>query len=346
MIGAVISLGFLLLFAEMASANFKRLAPVLEAWDQAKKGVGTTTGESTQLFPWMGGWEKLAALVWAVGVSIPLLAFTLACHLFLEDRGESSNFIIGTLVGSNVIGLTLAFGFVLLSGPLTFFRVRTVTSPVFLLLATVIFTYCCLNYRLNIWEGLILLVLLAAYGIYFRRFSSEWKYYERTFARRSLLESSEGFLPILAVLCMGVGFFLLAVVTAYPLVQELSRMAGPEASGIRAFKIGAHLVAFALASPWLLRCLLTSQDGTTSKAVTVSSISHACLLNVLLLPGMAAFLGARDFAPALLELHLPMLFLLTGIFVAALLTEKERGGKLPWVLMVLYLVYTGLGVRF
>lgn len=347
MVSALFSLGFLLLFAEMASANFKRLAPVLEAWDQAKKSnAGAPAAEPTTLFPWMGGWEKLAALVWAVGVSIPLLAFTLACHLFLENRSEAANFILGTVVGSNVIGLTLAFGFVLLTGPLTFFRVRTVTSPVFLLIATVVFTYSCLNNRLNFWEGLILLVLLAAYGIYFRRFSSEWKYYERTFARKSLLESSEGFLPILAVLCMGLGFFLLAVITSYPLVQELGRMVGPAAEGARAFKIGAHLVAFALASPWLLRCLLSSQEGTTSKAVTVSSISHACLLNVLLLPGMAAFLGARDLAPALLQLHLPMLFLLTGIFVAALLTEKERGGKLPWVLMVLYLVYTGLGVRF
>ncbi|RZA06742.1 MAG: hypothetical protein EOP11_09540 [Proteobacteria bacterium] len=346
MVGALLSLGFLLLFAEMASANFKRLAPVLEAWDQAKKNPAAPAADGPNLFPWMGGWEKLAALVWAVGVSIPLLAFTLGCHLFLENRGEAANFIFGTVVGSNVIGLTLAFAFVLLTGPLTFFRVRTVTSPVFLLMATVVFTYCCLNYKVNLWEGTILLVLLAAYGIYFRRFSSEWKYYERTFARKSLIESSEGFLPILAVGCMAVGFFLLAVITSYPLVQELGRMTGPEASGPHAFKIGAHLVAFALASPWLLRCLLTSQEGTTSKAVTLSSISHACLLNVLLLPGMAAFLGARDLAPSLLSFHLPMLFLLTGIFVAALLTEKEKGGKLPWVLMLLYLVYTGLGVRF
>ena len=346
MVGALISLGFLLLFAEIASANFKRLAPVLEAWDQLKKTPNPETGEPSNLFPWMGGWEKLAALVWAVGVSIPLLAFALACHLFLENSSEAANFVVGTLVGSNVIGLTLAFGFVLLSGPLTFFRVRTVTSPVFLLLATVVFTYSCLNYRINMWEGLLLLVLLAAYGIYFRKFSSEWKYYERTFARKSLLESTEGFLPILAVLCMGVGFFLLAVLVSYPLVQELGRMVGPDGGPARAFKIGAHLVAFTLAAPWLLRCLLTTQEGTTSKAVTVSSISHACLLNVLLLPAMAAFLGARDLAPSLLSLHLPTLFLLTGVFVAALLTEKERGGKLPWVLMALYLVYTGLGLKF
>jgi Ca2+/Na+ antiporter len=348
MVSAFISLAFLLLFAEMASANIKRLAPVLEAWDQQKKEGSGLVNPGNALFPWLGGWEKLATLVWAIGVSIPLLAFTVASHLFLDNRADSANLILGSVVGSNVISLTLAFGFVLLSGPLTFFRVRSVTSPVFLLIATVAFTLACLNLRFSVIEGLCLLTLLLAYGIYFRRFSSEWKYYERTFARQSLLESSEGVMPLIAVLCMGIGFFLLAIIVAYPFVQELGSWAaaGEGTAAPRSFRLGAHLVAFALSAPWLARCLLTSQEGTTSKAVTISSISHACLLNVLLLPAMAAFLGARDLAIPLVSIHLPALFLLTGTFVAALLIEKEKGGKLPWVLMGLYLVYTALGLGF
>jgi Ca2+/Na+ antiporter len=343
MLVTLLSLGLLLLFAEIASANFKRLSPVLEAWDISKILPGAAGG-FTGGVPWLGGWEKLAALVWAFGVSIPLLAFALACHLFLPNPELAGNLILGASVGGNIIGLSLGFALVLLSGPITFFRVRTITSPVFLLVATVIFIYASLNSRLSIWEGLLLLTLVFAYGLYFRRFSSEWKHYERTFARESLVESSEGILPVLALLCMGIGFFLLAVVASYPFVAglgDLARNEGPEA-----FRLGAHLVSFALYAPWLLRCLLAAREGPTSKAITVSSISHACLLNVLLLPALAAFLGARNLTPSMLSLYLPSLFAFTGIYVAALLIEKEKGGKLPWVLIVFYLAYTGLGLAY
>jgi Ca2+/Na+ antiporter len=342
MFSALISLGFLLLFAEIASANFKRLAPVLEAWDQSKKPQRELKPEPNKLL-WLGGWEKLAALVWAVGVSMPLLAFALACYFFLHDPTLIGNFILGSALGGNVISLTLGFGLVLLSGPLTFFRVRTMTSPVFLLVATVILIYTCLNNTLSIWEGMLLLFLVAAYGLYFRRFSSEWKYYERAFARQSLVESTEGILPILALLCMGIGFFLLAVVVSFPFVTELGIWARRSND---AFRIGAHIVAFALYGPWLFRCLLSLSGSATSRAITVSSIAHACLLNALLLPALAAFLGAKSLAPSVISLHLPALFLCTGVFAAALLIEKEKGGKLSWALILFYLAYTGLGLFY
>lgn len=341
MLSAILSLGFLLLFAEIASANLKRLAPVLEAWDQSKKAPTGST-EPNKFF-WLGGWEKLAAMIWALGVSIPLLAFALACYFFLDDPALSGNFILGSALGGNVICLSLGFGLVLLSGPLTFFRVRTMTSPVFLLLATVALIYAGLNNMLSLWEGLFLLCLVAAYGFYFRRFSSEWKHYERAFAHQSLVDSSEGILPVVALLCMGIGFFLLAVLVAFPFVTELGIWAR---KGSDAFRLGAHLVAFALYAPWLVRCLLTIRENPTGRAITVSSIGHACLLNVLLIPALAAFLGARDLAPSLISLHLPAVFACTGIFVAALLIEKEKGGKLSWALVLFYLAYTALGLFY
>lgn len=342
MIGALFSLSFLLLFAEFSSANFKRLAPVLEAWEQTRKNPGSLTGDSGNPFPWLGGWEKLAAMVWAFALSIPLLAFALGCHIFLHDEAQSGNFVIGTAVGSNIIGLSVAFAMVMLSGPLTFFRVRTITSPVFVLLATVVFAYTCLNGNITIWESLLLLSLTVAYGLYFRRFSSEWKHYESKFAGRSLLESAEGILPVIALICMGIGFFLLAVLVSYPLVQELARLA--ESTDMGSFRMGAHVMAFAVSLPWLLRCIYHIRSGTTSKALTITSIGHACLLNVLLLPALAALLGVSDLAPELLSVHLPALLTLTGIFVSALLIEKEEGGKLPYFLIAAYLVYTGLGL--
>jgi len=340
MLSALFSLGFLLLFAEFSSANFKRLAPVLEAWDQSRRSPGT--GSDSNPFPWLGGWEKLAAMVWALALSIPLLAFALGCHLFLHDSVLSGNFVIGTAVGSNIIGLSVAFAMVMLSGPLTFFRVRTITSPVFLLVATVIFAYTCLNSNISTWEAMLMLVLTVGYGLYFRRFSSEWKHYESKFAGRSLVESAEGVLPIVALLCMGLGFFLLAVLVSYPLVQMLSQLAVSTDMG--SFRIGAHLMSFAVSLPWLARCIYHVRSGTTSKALTITSISHACLLNVLLLPALVALLGVRDLAPELLSVHLPALLTLTGIFVLALLIEKEEGGKLPYLLIAAYLVYTVVGI--
>lgn len=344
MFTALLSLTFTLLFAELASANFKRLAPVLEAWDQTKRNLAQAGAEPAKMDPskllWTGGWEKLAVLVWAFGTSIPLLAFAIAAHIFLDDPVRSGNFILGSAIGSNVIALSLAFGLILLSGPVTFFRVRSITSPVFLLLATVAFTYVSLNRRITPWEGVCLLILVVAYGFYFRRFSSEWKYYERAYSDQSLVESSEGILPVVAVLCMGAGFFFLSVLVAYPLVQELARAA--DASVHDEFSIGVHLVAFALSLPWLLRSVLSLQQSASARALTLTSISHACLLNVLLLPGIAAFLGLRELSTSMVAWYLPALLIYTGVFVSTLLIEKESGGALTWVLIASYLVYTGL----
>jgi Ca2+/Na+ antiporter len=187
-------------------------------------------------------------------------------------------------------------------------------------------------------------LLAVAYGIYFRRFSSEWKHYERTFAGkgRSMLEATEGILPVVALICMGIGFFLLAVLVSYPFVQELSRQA--ESTDMGSFRVGAHVVAFAVSLPWLIRCVLHVRSGPSSKAITITSISHACLLNMLLLPAFAALIGVRDLAPELLSVHLPALLFLTGVFVSALLIEKEKGGKLPYFLIAAYLVYTAAGL--
>ena len=335
------SSGLLLLFADFSSANFKRLAPVLEAWEQSRSGSGGAATEKNPL-PWVGGWEKLAAMVWAFALSIPLLAFALGCYLFLNDPVEAGNFIVGAAVGSNIIGLTLVFSLVMLSGPLTFFRVRTVTSPVFLLVASVVFAYACLNQVISWGEALLMLALALAYGVYFRRFSSEWKHYQRTFTGGSLLEATEGVLPVIALLCMGLGFFLLAVLVSYPLVQELARQA--KGTDLGAFRIGAHVVAFGVCLPWLIRSVLNVRSGTSSKAITITGISHACLVNVLLLPALAALFGVRDLAPELLSVHLPVMLFLTGVFVSALLIEKEEGGKLPYFLLFAYLVYTCLGL--
>ncbi len=340
MFSVLVSFGLLLLFADFSSANFKRLAPVLEAWDQSRSSSGSPA--ETNPLPWVGGWEKLAAMVWAFALSIPLLAFAVGCYVFLNNPVQAGNFILGTAVGTNIIGLSLVFGIVMLSGPLTFFRVRTVTSPVFLLIATVVFAFACLNQVISVGEALIMLLLSFGYGIYFRRFSSEWKHYERTFAGASLVEATEGILPVIALLCMGIGFFLLAVLVSYPLVQELAR--GAESTNLGPFRMGAHIVAFGVSLPWLLRSLLHVRSSTSSKALTITSISHSCLLNVLLLPALAALFGAQDLAPELLSVHWPVLLVLTGVFVSALLIEKEEGGKLPYFLIAGYLVYTGFGL--
>lgn len=330
---ALISLFFLLLFSELASANFKRLAPVLEAWDQSQKNL------LMDKLIWRGGWEKLATLVWALGASIPLLAFASACQAFLPDKSLTGNLVLGSAIGSNIVNLSLGFALILLSGPITFFRLRTISSPVFLLLATVIFAYVCLNQVITLGEGLLLFVLLLGYGFYFRRFSSEWKYYERKTDNKIIIESVEGILPIIAILCMGVGFFFLAVITAYPFIQELGLISLEKDP----FRIGVHLVSFALAIPGLIRAPLVAKDNDTTKAIALTSLSHSCLLNVLLIPTFLSFFTMNEFSPTLLSIHLPVLLILTGVFVSTLLIEKEKGGLLTWILIAAYLLYTGVG---
>ncbi len=289
-----------------------------------------------------GGWEKIAVLFWALGTAIPLLAFTLACNLFLSDDRRSSDLIIGATIGNNIIGLSLAFGLILMSGPITFFRLRTMTSPVFLLLATMAFTFACLNNVISRWEASLLLLLGIAYVFYFRRFSSEWSYYERQQETPSLLESSDGILPIIAVFCMGIGFFMLAVLVSYPFLMHINEIL--EQGRILDSKLAIHGIAFFLAMPWLFRSVYSVKESASGKAITLTSISHACLLNMLFLPGIIALFHPLSFSMRIVSVDLPVLLLLTGIFVCSLLVEKEKGGKLTILLIASYFLYTGLGL--
>jgi Ca2+/Na+ antiporter len=328
---AAISLIVLLVFAEISAANFKRLAPILEAWDHNKR----------QLTEWHGGWEKLAVLCWSAGTAIPLLAFALACQFFLPVKEVAYTLAIGSAVGSNIIALSLCFGILLAAGPMSFFRIRTITSPIFLLFATLSFTFTTLNQKISTVEGLVLLALVVAYGFYFRRFSSEWKYYERSQSTH-LIESSEGVLPLVAVLCMGLGFFILAVLAAYPFVQYLYHLVyiGKTTDA----RLAVHVVALLLASPWVLRIILSEDSSDSARAMAMTALSHTCLLNILFLPGIMALFFSPAISLRVVAIDLPALLLFTSTFVASLLIEKEKGTVFTLVLLGSYLLYTGLGV--
>lgn len=332
LVHAAVSLLFLLLFSELSAANFKRLAPVLEAWEHSRLALAE----------WRGGWEKMAALCWAVGMAIPLLAFTMACNFFLSDHQIASTLVIGASIGSNVIALSLCFGILMALGPMSFFRIRTITSPVFLLLATLAFTFTCLDGQISRVEGTVLLVLAVAYGFYFRRFSSEWKYYERTHAGPNLLQAAEGMLPVVAVFCLGLGFFMLAVLAGYPFVQYMNSLA--EAGRISDSRLAVHIAALLLSSPWVLRTLLAEETNDSARSMALTGLTHTALLNMLFLPGLVGLAFVPAASPRLIAVDLPVLLIFTGVFVCTLLVEKEKGGGLTYVLILSYLLYTGLGV--
>ncbi len=332
------SLFFLLLFSEFSAENFKRLAPVLEARDERARQK-LTGDEITS--PLQKGWEKFAALSWTIGISLPFLVFSTGCYFFLPKVAVVDNLVIGSAVGNNVLALSLVFGLVLLRGPLTFFRVRSLTSPVFLLLAAVAFVLAGLNDRITTGEGIILLLLTFGYGFYFRSFSSEWKHFEKSKSAPGYLEATEGMLPFFAVICLAIGFFALAVLVSFPFIRGIfSLVAGGKITSTQA---SVYVVAPLLSLPWLGRAFLSLRGSPTEKARTVSSIAHGCLLNILFVPGINAIARERFLAPEFVQVHYGALLLATGVFVVSLLIEKEKGGILSPLLIVFYLLYTGWG---
>lgn len=339
LLNSAVSLFFLLFFSELSAENFKRLAPILEARDErARQKAAAAEGLES---PFQGGWEKLAALSWTIGVSLPFLAFSAGCHFFLPRVAVVDNLVIGSAVGNNILALSLVFGLVLLKGPLTFFRVRSLTSPVFLLLAAVAFVLTGLNERITSLEGTLLILLTLAYGFYFRSFSSEWKHFEKAKSSPQLLESSEGILPFIAVICLAIGFFALAVLVSFPFVRGI--FMAVDAGKITSTQTAVYIVAPLLSLPWLLKALQSIRGNPTVKARTISNITHGCLLNILFVPGINALVTDRYLAPQFVEVHFVALLVATGVFVVSLLIEKEEGGILSPLLIAFYLLYTGIG---
>lgn len=332
------SLLALLACSELAAANFKRLAPILEALEQ-KLSPPKEDGAPENTFLWTGGWEKLAVLCWALGSALPYIAFSLGVLFFVPENETSGELIVGLTLGGNILALSLSFGLIMSRGHLSFFRIRSMTSPIFLLLATVTFSMICMDQTISRFEGALLVLIGVAYGLYFRRFSSEWKSYERHHASRSLLEATEGIMPAIAVFCMGMGFTVLAVLFSYTFVNWAS------SSQVTAHStIALHVIAPLLALPNILRALHTRRLSDTGTALTLTGITHVCLLNTLLLCGTIAIIRPLYVSTGLTRVDLAALLCLTGVFAATLLIEKERDRGLSWTLILAFLIYTGVGL--
>src|SRR5690348_12550667 len=96
------SLILLLVFSELAAANFKRLAPILEAWDQKRKNHDGKHPEENENF-WRGGWEKLAVLCWAFGSALPYIVFSLGALFFIPSQAIAGDLIVGITLGGNIV---------------------------------------------------------------------------------------------------------------------------------------------------------------------------------------------------------------------------------------------------
>lgn len=335
---AIGSLLLLLLFAELSAACFKRLAPFLSAWiRQVPEGESPAKPES--LPP---TWGRIAILAWAIGGMVPILAFTLAAFLYLPgERSTAVDLAVGATVGSNIIAVGLLFGLILYSSRLTFFRIRTMSSPIFLFLGTFAFIIVTLDANVSKIEGGILWIMALAYAFYFRSFSSDWRYYQRN-TKDSVHVLAGGFLPILAIVCMGLGFFLFSVVVAYPFIHWLTIFG--ETNAYSDLVLGTNFVALLLTFPWILRVLFTLGASSTQKAINVTNITHTCFLNLMLLPGVIAFITPFELTAELLKVDLPVLFFFTGVFAATLLIEKQQGRSLPGLILLTYFIYLSTGV--
>lgn len=320
-----------LTFSELSAACFRRLSPFLEAYSG---GIGEERTEKRS-------WDKLALVSWAFAGTIPLLSFCLTVIFFMDHHVHSTrSFIVGATIGSNIVGLGLLFGLVLFSSQLTFFRIRTMNSPVFLFLSTVVFLIACLDGKISLLEGVGLWLLALIYAFYFRAFSTEWKFYQRN-ANDAATESAGGLLSIIAILCMGFGFLLFAVVSAWPFASWLS-VFGAE-NRFPSEVLGVHVIAGLLTFPWLVRVLFTLGSTDTQKARSISNITHTCLLNILFLPGILAIFQVLEISPAILRIDLPVLFFFTGCFASTLLIEKQEGRALPGFIICAYIVYVAAG---
>ncbi len=326
----------MMLFAELSAACLKRLAPFLTAWISQDSDGNSDPGELPST------WGRIAILAWAIGGMVPMLAFILAALLFLPDsRSTAIDLSIGATIGSNVIALGLLFGLILYSSRLTFFRIRTMSSPIFLFLGTFAFIMITLDSHISKIEGIVLWAMAIAYAFYFRSYSSDWRYYQRH-TKDAAHELAGGFLPILSIICMGLGFFLFAVMVAYPFLQWLVVL-GPSNS-YSDLVLGTNFVALILAFPWIIRVLFTLGSSATQKAINVTHITHTCFLNLMLIPGVIAVLTPIDIPAELLQVDLPVLFFFTGVFAATVLIEKQQGRALPGLIILTYFIYLATGV--
>ena len=271
----------------------------------------------------------------SIGTSLPEFAssFYAAC------AGET-DFIIGNVVGSNATNITLILGVgVLCTGTLTFSpqlfsRDAILMLGVFVVTNLMVFATDVQGrdgvpvHGINIWSGILLLLMGIGYCFYLFRSTAE----KPPEAQPEGGARQISFLPSFAGLIVGL---IMLIAGSKALVDTV--VWGAERLGIDTMVISATIVAFGTSVPELAVTLA----GVFKKQhdIAIGNIIGSCIFNIFLILGVCALVTPLGINSASGVINVAMM-LGSGIFLI-LFMSMEKNALFRWQGVVFLLLYCG-----
>ncbi len=250
--------------------------------------------------------------------------------------GKSSDVVLGNIVGSNIANIGLVIGLSAMVYPLAT-RFDTVRFEVWMMLAAILlFTFMASSGAFDLFEGLVMLVLMSFFVYIVYRFSRQDPM--REIADKVLMAGETGSIRrnlmitvvSLALLITGAQFFVVGAI-------ELANMVG-----VSELVIGLVVVAIGTSLPELSISLAAAYKRETE--IILSNIIGSNIFNSLFVIGLATVNATITVPRGMLLLEFPLMIALS---LMLLLFIRFRGGVGRKAGLVFVFIYFGyLAVLF
>lgn len=284
-----------------------------------------------------------------IGLTVVALS-TSAPEIFVATTSsfqQKPELAVGNAIGSNIANIGMVLGITALVVPLPFRAdVLKIDLPI-LIVVTLCAGVTLIDYQLDRWDGLLLLLGLA--GFILRLFlehknSTESKH--QIIVEMSDLEDIPEMSTLKAWLVL-TGSLVLLLVSAEILVWAVTEIA--KKIGVSELVIGLTVIAIGTSLPELVVAVTSAVKGQTELAI--GNIIGSNIFNLLVVLIIPCFLSPTEFAPQLLWRDYALMLLMTlflaytayGFSVKAKVTRFEAGLLLVvWLSYLTYLYHSTL----
>lgn len=267
----------------------------------------------------------------ALGTSAPEIFVSTASSL--QGQAELA---VGNAIGSNIANIGMVLGVTALLVPLPF-RVEILRNDLpILIFVTLCAGAALIDYRLGIWDGLL---LFAGLALFLFRISMEYRKSPSLELALDIVEIQEipkmTTLGSVTMLALSLAFLL---GSSELLVWAVTQIAGH--MGVSELIIGLTVVAVGTSLPELVVSVTSALKGQTDLAI--GNIVGSNIFNILAVLSIPCVLSPKQFAPELLWRDYGMMLGLTLVLVlfAYGISVKARIGRLEGVfLLVAWFAY-------
>lgn len=265
----------------------------------------------------------------AFGTSFPELIVSVNANL-----AGSPGIAIGNVIGSNIANILLVVGATAFFATLMAVPRKILRDIIMMLLATILMMGLMFHGNISQLGGCAMIVILLGYII--------WQY---TMASKGAIEVEEIDAPDYAHFFQGILFLLLGLVAIAAGAEFLVRGAKVSATiiGVPEDVIGLSVIAIGTSLPELSTCIAAALKKQSD--IVIGNILGSNVFNILMIIGITAMVKPIEqaaIAPQIVSMDIWVMFGVTALFSAILLTFKKINKPIGAFFVAGYVFYIGL----